>query len=51
MSLYPDVTERDLINLGKLAEQQKNPRAAKVKCRFLKRTHDKKISGKSVTYR
>ena len=29
MSIYPKVTEQDLINLGKLAEQQKNQRIVK----------------------
>ena len=36
MSFYSDVTEQDLINLRKLAEQQKNQRAAKIKYRTLK---------------
>ena len=31
MSIHPNVTERDLINLGNLAEQQKNQRAIKIK--------------------
>ena len=31
MSIYPNVTERYLNNLGKLAEQQKNQRAIKSK--------------------
>ena len=29
MSIYSNVTEQDLINLSKLAEQQKNQRAEK----------------------
>ena len=31
MSIYPNVTEQDLINLRNLAEQQKNQRARKNK--------------------
>ena len=31
MSNYSNVTEQDLINLRKLAEQQKNQRALKIK--------------------
>ena len=30
MSIFSNVTEQDLINLRKLAEQQKNPRAPKI---------------------
>ena len=40
MSLYSNVTEQDMINLRKFAEQQKNERALKVKNRILKQTHD-----------
>ena len=40
MSIYPNFTEQDLINLRKLAEQQKNQRVLKIKKRILKRTHD-----------
>ena len=40
MSIYSSVTEQDLINLRKLAEQQKEQRALKNKKRFLKHTHD-----------
>ena len=36
MSIYSNVTEQDLINLRKLAEQQKEQRALKLKNRFLK---------------
>ena len=42
MSLYSNVTEKDLENLRKLAEQQKNQRAEKIKNRILKQSHDKK---------
>ena len=40
MSIYSNVTEQDLINLRKLAEQQKNQRAAKIENRYLKQTPD-----------
>ena len=44
MSIYSNVTEQDLINLRKLAEQQKIERALKIKNRILKQTHDKKLA-------
>ena len=44
MSIYSNVTERDLINLRKLAQQQKNERALKNKNRILKQTHDEKLA-------
>ena len=44
MSIYSNVTEQDLINLRKLAEQQKNQRALKIKNRILKQTHDEKLA-------
>ena len=44
MSIYSNVTEQDLINLRKLAEQQKNQRAEKLKNRILKQTHDIKLA-------
>ena len=44
MSIYSNVTERDLINLRKLAQQQKEQRAEKIKNRILKQTHDKKLA-------
>ena len=44
MSTYSKVTEQDLINLRKLAEQEKNQRALKIKNRFLKQTHDVKLA-------
>ena len=40
MSFYPNVTEQDMINLSKLAEQEKNQRAIKIKNNFLKETPD-----------
>ena len=39
MSIYSNVTEKDLDNLRKLAEQQKEERALKIKKRILKQTH------------
>ena len=44
MSIYSNVTEQDLINLRKLAEEQKNQRALKIKNRTLKQTHDIKLT-------
>ena len=40
MSIYSNVTEKDLINLRKLAEQQKNQQALKIKNRIFKQTYD-----------
>ena len=44
MSIYSNVTEEDLFILRKLAEQYKNQRAEKIKNKFLKQTHDIKLS-------
>ena len=44
MSVYSNVTENDLENLRKLADQQKNQRALKIKNRILKQTHDIKLA-------
>ena len=44
MIIYPNVTEQGLINLLKLADQQKNQRALKIKNRILKQTRDKKLA-------
>ena len=44
MSIYSNVTEQDLDNLRKLAEQQKNQRALVIKKRILKQTHDIKLA-------
>ena len=44
MSIYSNITEQDLENLRKLAEQQKNERAQKIKNRILKQTHDVKLA-------
>ena len=43
MSINSNVTEQDLINLGKLAERQKAQRAPIYKNRILKQTHDIKL--------
>ena len=44
MSIYSKVTEQDLIVLRKLAEQQENQRAEKIRKRILKQTHDIKLA-------
>ena len=44
MSIYSNVTQKDLDNLRKLADQQKNQRAIKIKNRILKQTHDVKLA-------
>ena len=44
MSIYSNVTEEDLENLRKLAQQQKEQRAIKIKNRILKQTHDVKLA-------
>ena len=44
MSIYSNVTEQDLYNLRKLATQQKQQRALKIKNRILKQTHDNKLA-------
>ena len=44
MSIYSNVTEKDLDNLRKLADQQKEQRALKIKNRILKQTHDTKLA-------
>ena len=44
MSIYSNVTEQDLDNLRKLAEQQKNERALKIRNKILKQTDDKKLA-------
>ena len=40
MSFFSNVTERNMINLRKLAEQQKNQRGLKIKNRILGETRD-----------
>ena len=47
MSIYSNVTEQDLNNLRKIAEQQKNQRAFKNKKKIFKQTHDKKLAESS----
>ena len=44
MSIYSNVTEQDLINLRKLAQQQKGQRALKIRNKISKQTHDKKLA-------
>ena len=44
MSIYSNVTEQDMINLRKLAQQQKEQRALKIKNGILKETHDIKLA-------
>ena len=44
MSIYSNITEKDLENLRKLAEQLKNQRALEIKNRILKQTHDIKLA-------
>ena len=44
MSIYSNVTEQDLENPRKLAEQQKKQRALKNKNRILKQSHDVKLA-------
>ena len=44
MSIYSNVSEQDLINLRKLAEQEKENRALKIKNRILKKNHDVKLA-------
>ena len=41
MSVFPNVTEQDLIDLRKLVEEQKNQRAEKIKNKILEQTHIK----------
>ena len=44
MSIYSNVTEQDCIILCKLAEQQENRRALKIKNRIFKQTQDIKLA-------
>ena len=44
MSTYPNVIEQDLITSSKLAEQQQNQRALKIKNTLFKQTHDKNLA-------
>ena len=44
MSIYSNVTEKDLDNLRKFAQQQKEQRALKTRNKTLKQTHDKKLA-------
>ena len=40
MSIFSNVLKQDLINLRKLAEQQKEQRSLKIRNIILKQTHD-----------
>ena len=44
MSIYSNITEEDMINLRKIAQQQKEQRAEKNKNKILKQTHDIKLA-------
>ena len=44
MSIYPNVTEKDLASLEKLANQQKNEKAGKIKNRIFKQTYNQKLA-------
>ena len=44
MSIYSNITEQDLENLRKLAQQQKEQRTLKIQNRILKQTHDVKLA-------
>ena len=45
MSIFSIVTEKDLDNLRKLAQQRKEQRSLIIKNRNLKQTHDVKLAG------
>ena len=40
MGIYPNVTEQNLINISKLAEQQKYQPTVRIQNRIVKQTHD-----------
>ena len=44
MSIYSNVSQKDLENLRKLSDQQKEQRALKIKNRILKQTHDLRLA-------
>ena len=44
MSIYSHVTEQDLNNVRKSAEQHKKQRAPTINIRILKQTHDIKLA-------
>ena len=44
MNIYTKVTQQDLINLSKLAEQQENQREIKIENRVLRETRDRKLT-------
>ena len=43
MSIYTNISEKNSINLAKIAEQQKNQKEERNKMRILKQTHDVQI--------
>ena len=45
MSISSNVTQKDLNNLRKLATQQQNEQAPKIRNKLLKQTHDVKLAG------
>ena len=44
MSVYSNVTEEDLLSLEKLANEQKNEKARKIKNRIFKQTYNQKLA-------
>ena len=44
MNIHSNVTKQDLINLRKLAKQQKDQRAPQIRNRVLKQTHEIKLA-------
>ena len=44
MNIYSNVTEQDYLSLRKLAQQQKEEKALKIRNRILKQTHDVKLA-------
>ena len=44
MSIYPNKTEPDLTNLTKIAGQEKNQRAKRLKNETFKQIHDKNLA-------
>ena len=48
MSIYPNITEQDIVYLAKLAEQKENKRAINYRNKILKQTHEKKNQRKAL---
>ena len=44
MSLFPNVSKQDIIEVAKLSKQQKNGRAIQTKNKTLKQTHKKQLA-------